>query len=181
MRRFPHRAVALALVLLAPLCMAAGARAQPSDAMSGEVLATAAPGAVPLNGPATRVTLAPVPGTENLGGRLTALVRDRRLFLVLDDLRAEVQPGIVYEIYLGLPPGAVADDAHFVGTLNFFAVAPPNKTPKSRSYDVTRTVGMLLSRGLPDDGLAVTIIPAAGAPAPGAAPPTIGRLALVAE
>lgn len=181
MRRFPHRAVALACAVLAALCTAAGAPAQPSGPMSGDIVAAAAAGGVRLNGPATRVSLAPVDGTENLARRLTALGRERRFILVLGDLRAEVQPGIVYDIYLGLPPGTVGDDAYLVGTLNFFAVALPNKAPKSRSYDVTRTVGMLLSRGLPADGLAVTIIPAAGAPTPNATPPAIGRLALIAQ
>jgi hypothetical protein len=181
MRRLPHWAVALALALLSPLGAAPGVLAQPTGSVSDGILATAAAGAVPLSGPVTRVLLASLDGTQNLGRRLTALARDGHLFLVLGDLRAEAQPGIVYEIYLGLPSGAAADNAHFVGTLNFFAAAPPNKTPKSRSYDVTRTLSMLLSRGLPDGGLAVTIIPAAGAPAPSVAPPTIGRLSLTAQ
>jgi hypothetical protein len=92
-------------------------------------------------------------------------------------------PGIIYEIYLGLPPGAApnADDPHYVGTLNFFAVAAPNTARRSRSYDVTTLVARLLSQGLPEDQLSVTIVGHVQSEPPVAVPPSIGSVALVAQ
>jgi hypothetical protein len=181
MRRFLRRALALALALLSALG-AGGAGAQSPAAVNGQVpVATA--GAVSLSGAMTRVLLAPVAAGEPLDRRLRELGRAHRLFLVLGDLHADEPPGVVYELYLGLPPGVVPDanDPHYVGTLNFFAVAPSNKSPLPRSYDVTATVNALLAQGLSADELAVTIVAATGSPALNATPPSIGQVTLVAQ
>jgi hypothetical protein len=112
--------------------------------------------------------------------RLTDVVRRSAVHLVLDDLKAAEAPSVVYEIYLGLPAGAAAkpDDPHYVGTLNFFAVAPPNTQRRSRSYEVT-PIAARLSQAAPGD-LAVTIV-GRGASVEAAAPPSIGSIALVAQ
>ncbi len=178
------------LVLAALVASASGAAAQPAAPMSGQIASgqiasgqiVAAAGGANLAAEVTRVALLPSGGAGDLRGRLAELAPRRALFLVLDDLRAEEQPGIIYEIYLGLPPGAVpsADDPHYVGTLNFFAVAPPNTARQSRSYDVTALIRRLLSAGLPGDGLAVTIVGKRQGAASGVSP-SIGRVALVAQ
>jgi hypothetical protein len=181
MRRFLRRALALVLALLSALG-AGGAGAQSPAAVNGQVpVATA--GAVSLSGTMVRVPLVSAAAAEPLERRLRELNGTHRFFLVLGDLHADEPPGIVYELYLGLPPSVVpgANDSHYVGTLNFFAVAPPNKSPLPRSYDVTATVNALLAQGLSADDLAVTIVPAAGSPALNATPPSIGQVTLVAQ
>ena len=179
MARLSH--CVIGLVLAALVVCGCGATAQPAAPMSDQIVAAAS--GVKLAAENTRVELLPNSRAGNLRGRLGELAQQRTLFLVLDDLGAAQQPGIIYEIYLGLPSGATpsADDPHYVGTLNFFAVAPPNTARQSRSYDVTALVRRLLSEGLPGDGLAVTIVGNRQGAASDAAPPSIGRIALVAQ
>jgi len=177
MENVPRRSIAVALLLLSVFAFGGHADAQPSTPMSGQILAAAR--AVTLAAATTRVVLQP-----SAAGGLRQQLKDLRpLFLVLDDLRAVQTPGIIYEIYLGLPPGAApnADDSHYVGTLNFFAVAAPNTARRSRSYDVTTLVARLLSQGLPEDQLSVTIVGHVQSEPPVAVPPSIGSVALVAQ
>jgi len=180
MDKFRRRAVVLGL---AALCLVGGpgtADAQPS-AMSGQVLAAA--NAVVLKGETTRVALAAAGGdTAGLQRRLADAARRSAVYLVLDDLKAAQVPSVVYEIYLGLPPGAAAnpDDPHYVGTLNFFAVAPPNTARRSRSFEVTSIVEKLTSQRQPGGDLAVTIVGRRQSEETGE-PPSIGRVALVAQ
>jgi hypothetical protein len=181
MDKFPKRTIAIALAILSLLGASLRAGAQPSAPMSGQTLAAAH--AVILAGETTRVSLAAGADAVALRRKLADAARQRAVYLVLDDLKAAEAPSVVYEIYLGLPAGAApsADDPHFVGTLNFFAVAPPNTVRRSRSYDVTSLVSSLPSQGGSDDNLAVTIV---GRPQPGqasSAPPGIGSVALVAQ
>jgi hypothetical protein len=179
MGKFSRRTIALALALLPLLSTGHGAGAQPSAPMSGRTLAAAGP--VALAAETTRVPLVPSAAAGGLRQQLAGL--GQQLFLVLDDLQASEQPGIIYEIYLGLPPGAApaTDDRHFVGTLNFFAVAPPNTSRRSRSYNVTALIPLLLSQGLSDDNLAVTIVGRVQSQPPAAVHPTVGSIALVAQ
>jgi len=181
MGKFLRRAISLALVLLPLLAASHGTSAQPSAPMSGQTLAAAQ--SVTLAAETTRVPLHPSAAAGALKRQLADLGEQHPLFLVLDDLRAVQEPGIIYEIYLGLPPGAVpaTGDGHFVGTLNFFAVAPPNTARRSRSYNVTALIPALLSQGLSDDSVAVTIVGRAQSQPPAAAQPTIGSVALVAQ
>ena len=179
MGNVPRRSIAVALLLLSVFAFGGNADAQPSTPMSGQTLAAAR--AVTLAAATTRVVLQP-----SAAAGLRQQLKDlgpRPLFLMLDDLRAVQTPGIIYEIYLGLPPGAApnADDPHYVGTLNFFAVAAPNTARRSRSYDVTTLVARLLSQGLPEDQLSVTIVGRVQSEPPAAVPPSIGSVALVAQ
>jgi hypothetical protein len=163
-----------ALAVLALLAAVPVARAQQAAAVN-EI--AAAPGPVALSDKTIRVPLEPSSGVT-LSRRLSDL-GGRRVFLVLGDLQAAAPPGIIYDVYLGLPSGAAptANDPHYVGALNFFAVAPPNPKPLSRSYDVTALAGRLASQG-PAEGLAVTIVPMQRSPEAAAANAVIGRVAL---
>ena len=167
------------VVGLAALCLLgpAAAGAQPSAQMSGQVLAEAK--SVVLKGETTRVALAAGAQAAGLQRRLADVVRRGAVYLVLDDLRAAEAPSVVYEIFLGLPAGAAPkpDDPHYVGTLNFFAVAPPNTQRRSRSYEVTPIVARLSQGG---GDLAVTVV-GRGASAEMATPPSIGSVALVTQ
>lgn len=171
-----RRSLALRLAALCLMGCATAAGTQPS-AMSGQVLASAK--SVVLEGETTRITL--TAGAADPLRRLTDAARRSTIYLVLDDLKAAQVPAVVYEIYLGLPAGAAAnaDDPHYVGTLNFFAVAPPNTARRSRSFDVTSIVQMV-SRGAPGGGLVVTIIGHRQSEETGE-PPSIGTVALVAQ
>jgi tyrosinase len=177
---FSRRAVGLALTALSLFAAAPDAGALPSKLMSGRIMATS--GAVTLTAGATRVPLLARAEAGSLRGQLADL-GGRQLFLVFDDLKASEQPGVIYEIYLGLPPGPTpkAGDPHYVGTLNFFAVAPPNTSRLSRSYNVTALIPTLLAQGLSDDNLAATIVGIAPAPSPSVANPSIGAIELVVQ
>jgi hypothetical protein len=177
MGNFLFRTVA-ALGLLALLAGASGPGAQPSVPVNDTL---AAAGRVALGGETVRVPLEP--GTGVSLSRRLADIGGRRVFLILGNLEAAQQPGIVYEVYLGLPPGAAprSDDPHYVGTLNFFAVAPPNTAPSSRNYDVTALASRLASQRPADDRLAVTIVPTQPSPMAAAARATIGRIALAVQ
>lgn len=178
MEKFSRRTMAIALAVLASVLAGLDAGTRPAAPMSEQILAAA--GSVTLAAETTRVPLVPTAGARSLRARLAHL---GQVFLVLDDLRASEQPGVVYEIYLGLPAGAVpsADDRYYVGTLNFFAAAPPNRARRSRSYNVTSLIPVLLSEGLSDDSLAVTIVGRTQSQSPPAAPPSIGSISLVAQ
>ena len=134
-------------------------------------------------GPAsTRIALVPDGGSDVLRQRLAGRGPDLKVQIVLRDLHAAAQPGVVYNVYFGLPPGPVPACSEAVGVLNFFAVAPPNPGRSiSRVYDVTDRVQALLSRGLPADRLAVTIAAGSGQIPDTAANPTIGTVDLIIE
>jgi hypothetical protein len=170
-----HRTIA-ALGLAALLAAATGATAQPTPV--NEILAAAGPVAVGTE----TVRIALEPGAAGPLSRRLADIGGRRLYLVLGNLEAAASPGIAYEVYLGLPPGAVpaANDPHFVGTFSFFFVAPPDTTPRSLSYDVTALASRLASQVRPDGRLAVTIVPTQP-PTAEATRAAIGRIALAVQ
>lgn len=105
-----------------------------------------------------------------------------QVFLVLRDLRAAAQPGVVYDIYLGLPAAAAvpgAADPRYVGTFNFFAATSPAGTGPTLSYDVTENLRRLQAQGRLQAGITVTIAPEGTPAAPARA--RIGRIELVAQ
>jgi hypothetical protein len=173
MEILPFRLIAAlaALALLAGVPVTHAQQAVPVNEIA------AASGPIALSDKTIRVPLESRPGVT-LSGRLADL-GGRRLFLVLGNLQAAAQPGIIYEVYLGLPSGAAPtpNDPHYVGTLNFFAVAPPNTKPLWRSYDVTALAGRLVSQG-PAEDLAVTIVPMQHSAAAAAANAIIGQASL---
>ena len=76
----------------------------------------------------TKVSLAPLVTDKkdekplNLNDRVKGLPPEKRLRLIVKGLATDLQPGVVYNLYLDLPDGASGDKAkpHFVGTINFF-------------------------------------------------------------
>jgi len=110
-----------------------------------------------------------------------------RIYLVLDDVQAKQQPGILYEVFLDATAASspTPDAAQVIGHLNFFEL---NK--RQLSFDVTQRLQRLASQGLRDQRLVVTIGPALGSqssPSPHdrkeleEAGITIGRVRLVAQ
>jgi len=138
----------------------------------------------------TRVVLGgPRPPAGSLTSLLQNLAPGRRLHLVLKGLSALEPPGVIYHLYLDLPPGTTPaeDDPHYVGTFNYFGFVPPPDAERDAaaasvtafSFDVTEGARTLQRRGLIHDPVSVTIVPA-GTPAPGARP-VIGEIALVEQ
>src|SRR5262245_32373611 len=110
---------------------------------------------------------------------------DERIYLVLDQVRAKQQPGILYQVILGAADGdkPIADTNRVIGHLNFF-----ERNKALVSFDVTDHVQRLA--GTRGRKLIVTIQPAiGGAPAERAAlrqeldeaEMTVDRVRLVAQ
>ena len=146
-------------------------------------IATAA-GPIALGAGPVRITLA-APGGGTLASRLGELAPGQRLYLVLKNHCATEQPGVLFHLYLHLPPHAKPrqDDPHYVGSLNFFNAVKPDCAEATsapfRSYDITALAQRLRSQNLLSDPTTVTILamepPATGARA------TIGRVELMAQ
>ncbi|HEX3151239.1 MAG TPA: tyrosinase family protein [Gemmataceae bacterium] len=144
----------------------------------------------------TRVSVEPVAAEKGVEAqdfheRVKVLPAGKRVLLVLKGLRADAQPGVLYNLYLELPEGAKGEKAapHLVGSINFFnAVAHGEaghgkmeaKGPERfEQFDITE-----LSKGLQGKGLlkakpTVTIAPA-GTQAE-KANPVIGEISIVEE
>jgi tyrosinase len=102
-----------------------------------------------------------------------------RLFLTVEDIEAERDPGLVYAVYLNLPADGGALDAarHHVGNVSFFGIqqlSDPNVpheggAPALRhTFDVTDVMSTLRERDLWDPaGFTVTFEPVGVRPPPG--------------
>lgn len=108
-----------------------------------------------------------------------------RTYVKIEDLAAQAQPGVVYNVYLGLPEGAdpAESDRHLVGTINFFGAVPHGDeghgahaeamAERFVSFDVTE-----VARQLGDDAAPSVTIAPVGQPA-AEARPVLGRVSLV--
>jgi hypothetical protein len=158
---------------------------QASD--SGDnVLFAEAEGPFTLGSSALRIPLMPVyptaPEEGLLTSRLDTLKRGRNIYLVIRDLRTEMQPGVLYHLYLDLPAGAkpLRNDPHFIGFLNFFNAAYGNSAPDHFfSYDITSVARKLRARKLLEKRTTLTVYPANSPVA--ASAPKIGRVELLEQ
>jgi subtilisin family serine protease/outer membrane protein OmpA-like peptidoglycan-associated protein len=144
----------------------------------------APPGGIPLGANAIKVNLRGetregVESDETSG-------RARRVYLVLRNYRANVQPGVIYHVYLGLPPGVTGQAAqrHYVGPISFFDAVPlaghdDSFVGRTARFDVTAIATRLRGSGHLGASPSVTIAPA-GEPASNARP-LIGEISLVEE
>jgi tyrosinase len=151
---------------------------------------------VALGADPVQVTLEPLPEREgevpvHLPNRVKSLEAERRLYLIVRDLRAETQPGVLYHVYLELPSGASREqlEAHHVGVLNFFHAVghgehghggeARKETERFLRFDITNLVKALQSKNLLRDKPTLTIAPV-GRPAADAKP-VIGEITLVEQ
>lgn len=112
------------------------------------------------------------------------LAPSRKLLLVVKDLRTNVQPGVIYSLYLDLPDRASPQvaEAHFAGSINFFnALVTENPAKAARSerfmsFDVTQLMKTLSSRHKLKEKPTLTIVPE-GHPV-SASKPLIGEISL---
>jgi tyrosinase len=149
-----------------------------------------------------KVTLEPLPGpTGEVAAPMTAHVArlhaGKHLFLMVKDLKAAAQPGVLYHLYLELPDGASKEkrEAHYVGGLNFFnavghampghggaakkAAAKKKGTERFYRFDITDLAKKLHAQGLLKEKPILTIAPA-GKPA-AAAKPVVGEITVIEE
>jgi tyrosinase len=80
-----------------------------------------------------------------------------RIYLNLDDVRAEAAPGTVYGVYVNLPDSAEPDDAHYAGLASFFGIGRREQRSDDRehgyrlTYDITDLAARLTAMGQWDD------------------------------
>jgi tyrosinase len=157
-------------------------------------LAEQAGPAVALGTQPVRVVMQPpksMTGTPpSISQRLSVLPPQKHLYLVLKDLRAAAQPGVMYAVYLDLPPNAspAQGRAHRVGTINFFEAVPhmrhtgmtsANAQPKFYGLMITPNARRLQSQGMLSESTSITIAPV-GTPA-ARAKPVIGDISIVEQ
>lgn len=157
-------------------------------------------GPIELKAQAVRVTLEPkAPAAPNQPAALRDVVRtlpgQRRLYLLVKDLKADAQPNVLYHVYLELPDDAdpQKQQAHHVGSVNFFgavshkggghgvgrnAGAAPRKE-RSVRFDITDLAKKLQAGDALKDRPTVTIAPV-GQPAE-SAKPVIGEISIIQE
>jgi tyrosinase len=158
--------VASVAASLAPAAAAAPvtvAKTQP-----GPVALGAAPVRVNLQAATPSVSPAATPAASPLSARLSALPENHRVYLVINDFKADAQPETLFRVYLDLPDSPPSDpvNSHYVGSFNFFAAVPHGDdhdhadTARSISFDITDIAANLDAKGLLKAEHAVTIVPA---------------------
>ena len=97
----------------------------------------------------------------------------KKVFVVLDDLTTEIQPGVIYSIYLEAPTRSGAPQPYLIGSLNFFSAMPAMGGMKmghrARSFDITSLATQLAAQGRLQANPAISFVPV-GKPATAAAP-----------
>jgi len=149
--------------------------------IEGPVMLGRGPIRVALKPPASAGTAA-----RALRARIKTLPPDRHIYMVVRDLRVNEQPGVLYRLYLDLPPDEKPgrSNPHYAGTLNFYNATETSdaanvKNPKIFSYDITAMIRNLQAQNLLSDETTVTVIPS-GTPAPDSSP-SIGRIEIVEQ
>jgi len=165
------------LLMTVPGCRAAG-----NQQMESRIVAAAKPVAL-AEGEVTVALRASGPRT--LAARVDALRAGQHLFLVAGDLRADEQPGVLYQVYLDLPrDGKRASDraGRHVGYVNFYNAqigSVRGSAENELTFDITDLAKNLRKRGQLPDATTVTFVPD-GKPA-ARARAVIGRLEIVEQ
>jgi tyrosinase len=136
---------------------------------------------------------APPPGGNGmaLAPFVAGLPPQQRLLLIVDGLKTNQQPGVLYDIFLELPDNAdqAKRNAHYVGSINFFDAQEhdhghaggevAHDDGRFLSFDVTKLMKELANKDALAAEPTLTIAPA-GTPA-GDARPVVGALRLVQQ
>jgi tyrosinase len=128
--------------------------------------------------------------TVDLGTRIERLQPTRRLYVVIRDLKADIQPGVIYHVYLEVAAGATTPKSeHWIGSINFFDAgdhgahhAPADESglaPKEKAYsfDITDLAKRLHAGGALRAEAEITIAPARTPAAD--AKPLVGEVSIV--
>ncbi len=116
---------------------------------------------------------------------LRTMAPQRNLYLVIKNLHADMQPGVIYHVYLNPPEGTAlkAAQPYQIGTINFFNAVPhPGHTGPSESNAETKFYSFELTDAAKkalNDKPTVTIAPL-GEPA-AEAKPVVGEVSLVEQ
>jgi len=146
---------------------------------------------VQLTPGAVRVTLergdsAQAASSTTLADKVRRLRAGRRLYVIVKNLRADLDPGVLYHVYLELPSATspAKGSANYIGTIHFFDAtghdhdATPGDGPeKFFSFDVTALAKRLLAARKLGEKPTITIAPT-GKPASDAKP-VVGDISFV--
>jgi tyrosinase len=131
-----------------------------------------------------RVSLARAPllKKRKMTDEIQRLGEQKSLYLVLKNLETNVQPGVVYDLYLDLPENGQTGETtpNYVGSINFFGSHKGHGTNDAEgfySFNVTDVARKLQAGGGLTEEPTVTIAPA-GKPASDAKP-VVGQVSLV--
>jgi tyrosinase len=108
----------------------------------------------------------------------SATTSGSRILLSVDDIKADANPGVVYGVYLDLPPGANVDQRreYHVGNVALFGIEKMNDPDVRQNcppgfphlFDATRVVNKLTEEGRWDpSAVTVTFQPIEPLPPPG--------------
>ena len=137
--------------------------------------------AKPLRFEVERVKLAVEPATRAaLAAVAPPAVGGPRVVVTVEGVSADEPPGLLYAVYLNLPPGdpaalsAQEREQHYVGSIDFFGKTRADRKAGAHAHggetfdarlDATRTVARLRQAGRWNpDALTVTVLPLATAP-----------------
>jgi tyrosinase len=156
----------------------------PAAAASRKLVTRATPIALGAGPVKAMMTAPPSPtATVPLGERIAKLAAGRVLLLVLNNIQTNVQPGVIYHLWLQLPASAGnAETDHYIGAINFFGrehAHEGSNADKFYSFDITDLAKKLKAKGEIADKAELTIAPA-GTPAADAKP-VIGDVSLVEQ
>lgn len=152
---------------------------------SRTLLESALQGPIVLRPEGVRSVLRPQQGLAGVtpGDVLRRPDANRRLMLLLCDLRAERAPETLFRVYLNLPKQAdpATRARHLLAQFNFFAAVRPGDTatPIWQSFDITQTVSALAEQGVLETEATLTIL-AARMFDPDSRP-SVGRIAIVRQ
>lgn len=153
---------------------------------SNLVVATNPGGAFNLGASPMTVTVEPtleageIGGTANEGQAPPTGVGAGRIALNVEGIRFSKNPGLVYEVYVGLPEGETPDyrSPYFVGLLSFFDVPRrPTEPGRTLTFDITETTRLLGAQGLWPGRQPVTFVPYGGPTAATARPRSVNGAA----
>jgi len=107
----------------------------------------------------------------------------QKVFLVLNNLSTDIQPGVIYEVYLEAPAKNGGTQAYPIGALSFFsamrAMSGMTMASRARSFDITALATTLATQGRLETSPAITFVPV-GKPAT-QAQPLIGSVSLAIQ
>jgi hypothetical protein len=166
-------------IFLIPLLLAVESFAKPDQ--SGDKLLLSAHGPFRLSAAPIEI---PLRGDSSLRAAVAELGPTERIYLVLSELSADEQPGVVFRIYAtGAADAKKEDKDRLFGTINFFNAVPlkaakPGARPGStRSIDVTEILKNLSIANRLKEPMILTIQPS-GIPR-ASSNPVIGHVELV--
>jgi tyrosinase len=148
-------------------------------------LMTMSTGPVTLGSGPVRVQLKGEERT-NLLQHFGALKAEEQIFVVLRDLSADSQPGVLYHVYLNVPEGGKPElpQDRYIGAVNFFGSMHEGHdggpTTRFVSFEISRVLAKLKAGGMSaETATSVTIVPS-GEPS-AEAKPIIGQIAILKQ